>query len=1132
MIDELVQGFDAAVFCDLLNEKFAGTFSPVTKPIPVDKDLPWEGADQLGIVKTLPGPNDANMPLVVVAAELPEGEELRERSSRVKQFKFAKKVLDASMANPSPDVEGLISQGLFVFYDDQGNFRLSLVYGKPEGTKLVWSAVRRQSFYVEAGDGNKTFRDRAALPWSTFDQLKDAFSVEKLTKEFYSRLFEWYQWALSDEMGVTYPNDTDTDEDDRQISEHIIRLITRLMFVWFLKQKHLVPDDLFDPGKLKHILKKFDPVAGDNYYRAILQNLFFATLNSEIPERSFATQTGDRTEHFDIKTLYRYPKEFAISEAEVLELFKGIPFLNGGLFECLDRGRNYYDGFSRNRNRAAKVPNRLFFDHDDGLIPLLREYNFTVEENSPGDEEVALDPELLGKVFENLLAAYNPETNVQARKATGSFYTPREIVNYMVDESLIAHLKTRCGDEHEESIRALFAEGERPKDAKLRKAMDEGLVTAKILDPACGSGAFPMGMLLRMVDALRVLRAIPEDDPVYDLKLELIENCIYGADIQCIAVQISKLRFFISLVCEQKPTDDANDNYGIHSLPNLETKFVAANSLVGLPHDGEMLPMQDVEALKKQLWSIRHRHFLARSYQEKKELRKEDRKLRTELAKALELGGGFDTASAKLMAEWDPYDQNTSATFLDPEWMFNVASGFDMVVGNPPYVQIQKLPSGTKERLADQGYSTFSKTADLYCLFYERGGSLLSPAGTLCYITSNKFFRSGYAKPLRRLLTHDYSLNSLIDFGELPVFEAGTDPVITQFGKSRQTTFTAVTIKDYADVQTLPHAIAALGRPITPEALSEDGWSLTGKEEAAILDKMRACGTALGQFVDGEMYRGVLTGFNSAFVLTGEERAALIAADAKSDEIIKPLAKGDDVRKWHIRDKDRWLIVTKIGVDMKRYPAILKHLKQWEPELRKRQDQGNQWWELRACAYYDCFEKPKILFPDLAKESRFTLDRDNYFTTNTTYLIPGENLFLLGFLNSSLLWFYAKNAFSSMGDAEKGGRLRFFTQFVYEIPVPECGDGDRGNVSSLVDRILAAKKNDPSADVSALEAKIDQLVYKLYGLTTEEIAVVEESAARSAASAGRGKMKKADAKKLKKTRKRKANLPPSLPGWD
>ena len=493
MIDELVQGFDSAVFCELLNEKFAGTFSAVTKPIPVDKDLPWKHAEQLGVVKTLPGANDANMPLVVVAAELPEGEELRERSSRVKQFKFAKKVLDAAMSNPSPGVEGLISQGLFVFHDDQGNFRLSLVYGKPEGTKLVWSAVRRLSFYVEAGDGNKTFRDRVALPWSTFDKLKDAFSVEKLTKEFYSRLFKWYQWALSDEMGVTYPNDTDTDEDDRQISEHIIRLITRLMFVWFLKQKHLIPDELFDPGKLKHILKKFDPVSGDNYYRAILQNLFFATLNSEIPERAFATQTGDRTEHFDIKTLYRYPKEFAISEAEVLELFKGIPFLNGGLFECLDRGRNYYDGFSRNSNRAAKVPNRLFFDETDGLIPLLQQYNFTVEENSPGDEEVALDPELLGKVFENLLAAYNPETNVQARKATGSFYTPREIVNYMVDESLIAHLKARCGDEHEESIRQLFAEGERPKDAKLRKAMDEALVTARDPRPRLRFRSVPDG---------------------------------------------------------------------------------------------------------------------------------------------------------------------------------------------------------------------------------------------------------------------------------------------------------------------------------------------------------------------------------------------------------------------------------------------------------------------------------------------------------------------------------------------------------------------------------------------------------------------------------------------------------------
>ena len=209
MIEDLIQGFDSKVFCALLNAKFSGSFSAVSRSIPVEKDLLWKSAQQLGIVKTLPGPNDLNMPLLIVAVALPEGEELRERSSRIKQFKFAKTVLGAGMSSPAHGIEGLISQGLFVFYDDSGNFRLSLVFGTPKGTKLVLSDPRRQSFYVEAGAVNKTFHDRAKLPWSSFDKLKDAFSVEKLTKEFYSRLFKWYQWALSPEMGVTYPNDTD-----------------------------------------------------------------------------------------------------------------------------------------------------------------------------------------------------------------------------------------------------------------------------------------------------------------------------------------------------------------------------------------------------------------------------------------------------------------------------------------------------------------------------------------------------------------------------------------------------------------------------------------------------------------------------------------------------------------------------------------------------------------------------------------------------------------------------------------------------------------------------------------------------------------------------------------------------------
>ncbi len=1209
MVNDLIQGFGEEKFLNFVNEQFAGELSQREVELKGQGDFAWETARQVGVVKRLPGGSGENRPLVVVCVKLGEGEVLTERSSRIRQFRFAKQVLDEAMATAAPGVEGLLSQGLFAFYDDTGNFRLSLVYGEAEGTKLKWSSAKRLSFYVEAEKPNKTFRDRAALDWCSFAKLKEAFSVEKLTKEFYTRLFGWYQRAM-DDGDVVFPNDLVKDKEAGEVkSEQIIRLITRLMFVWFLKQKHLVPGELFEPAALGKILRDFDPGKGESYYRAILQNLFFATLNTEISERAFAIEGSrqENEEHFGVKIFYRYAAEFAVGEEEVVKLFQSIPFMNGGLFECLDRDNLYYDGFSRRKGKQARVPNALFFD-DKGLIPLLSQYHFTVEENSPGDEEVALDPEMLGKVFENLLAAYNPETNTQARKATGSFYTPREIVNYMVDESLVAHLCTKCGEEHEEEIRRLFREGKRPTDAALCAAMDAALVKAKILDPACGSGAFPMGILLRMVELLRVLRRIPETDSVYDLKLELIQNCIYGGDIQCIAVQISKLRFFISLVCEQKPTGDAAKNYGIHTLPNLETKFVAADSLIGLPREGKDvldLCTGEIAELKNELFEVRKRHFSARSFREKKELRREDRALRDRIKKTVKRDAGTDRNKlellrkqrervaepkwvrlapkaeqtalfddfaekgsaeelkidenaaarkkidaeiakeeqksslpstvvdeiAEMLASWDPYDQNASATFSDPEWMFNVTDGFDVVIGNPPYVQIQKMPNRVKTALSKEEYRTFSKTADIYCLFYERGGALINDAGNLCYITSNKFLRSGYGKPLRQLLTQYYFLSKLIDFGELPVFEAGTDPVIVQFVKEKRLSFMAATIKDAAHIPVLREVISESGRQMTPADLPETGWSLSGMAAAVVLEKMRQAGTPLGEYLKGEIYYGIKTGFNEAFILDDGVRAALIKADSKSDEIIKPLAKGDDVRKWHIRDKGRWLILTKIGTDMKRYPAIMAHLKQWEMQLRKRQDKGEKWWELRACAYYDVFDKPKIVFPDIAKESRFTLDFSGFYTTNTTYIIPRSNRTLIAILNSKILWFYAKHKFTPLGDADNGGRLRFFTQFVDQIPIPSALPAQEKQLELIVDRILTAKKTNPSADTSALEAEIDQMVYKLYGLTEEEIAMVEEATA-AAAKPSRGKAAKKTATEKKPVRKAQAKLPPSLPGWD
>jgi type I restriction-modification system DNA methylase subunit len=679
--------------------------------------------------------------------------------------------------------------GILAFYhsDTLVEYRMSFISNEPKiddsGNFVIeHTSPKRYTYLLGKNAKTKTPADRlniiaAKQGTATLEDITKAFSVETLAKEFYAELFAWYQWALSGEIGVTFPNEFE----NKKIDEHLIRLITRLMFVWFIKQKNLVPETIFDIDKLKSILKNFNATDSeqDNYYRAILQNLFFATLNNKIEDRNFAV---DGTYHenrvqYGIKTLYRYTDDFSISNDEVVKLFGNVPFLNGGLFECLDKDTSdsngkivYCDGFSRRKDKQfrAHIPNVLFFDKDKGIIPLLGKYNFTIEENTSDDVNVALDPELLGKVFENLLGTYNPETKETARKQSGSFYTPREIVNYMVDESLIAYLKRAVGEQHEDVFRKLFNE-KLKIEGTLKKQIYEALRNGKILDPACGSGAFPMGILNRIIC---MMENLDYSHSIFELKLHLIENCIYGVDIQSIAVQISKLRFFISLICEQTPNKDIVDNFGIKPLPNLETKFVAANTLIGLDKKKEgdftadLFEDPQIEVTKKSLLEIRHLHFSADTAKKKKEYRSKDKELREKLASFLEANNDFAPEDAKQLALWNPYDQNASSPFFDMEWMFGLKEGFDIVIGNPPYVQLQNNGGELAEKYAyskkeqkikkqESPYKTFARTGDIYCLFYERGWQLLKSQGHLCYITSNKWMRAGYGENTRKFFSEN-----------------------------------------------------------------------------------------------------------------------------------------------------------------------------------------------------------------------------------------------------------------------------------------------------------------------------------------------------------------------------------------
>lgn len=739
---------------------------------------------------------------------------------------------------------------LFVPEENGANYRFSLIsidlHETEDGKiKHSYSNPRRYSYYLGEGIAYYTpnkYLNEAGRVKDTKD-LTERFSVEVLTKAFYQELSDWYAWAVKK---VRFPNKLDDPmDDDKFNAESTIRLVTRLIFVWFLKQKHLIPDEFFDEKYITdNLLENFNPNAKvdlfsksteSRYYKAILQNLFFAMLNSPITqegksvlsERRFRMGRGD----YDNNKLMRYEAMFKNPQLFVDLANRTVPFLNGGLFDCLDDkdNGNYIDGFSDRKEVQTSliVPDYLFFGEEvgknidlsewygdkkkkkvsaRGIIDILKRYNFTVEENTPFDQDVSLDPELLGKVFENLLASYNPETQTTARKQTGSFYTPREIVQYMVDESLVAHLKRTVGDELETEYRALlqYTDNEVALTDAQKKRIMQSLYECKVLDPACGSGAFPVGMLQQMVHILgRIdpdntqwkemlldnaaqesreafqsesgeerserLRDIEQafdeqcNFPDYARKLYLIENCLYGVDIQPIAIQISKLRFFISLVVDQKTTDDPVNNFGIRPLPNLEAKFVAGNTLIPLDKSEDNLGRtSEIIATEERLKEANHRIFNAKTVKTKRKWKTRLKELRSELILQLSDNGFLAGDAVNQLASWDMFDQNAAASFFDADWMFGVREGFDIVIGNPPYVQVKK-------GLVKVKYFPYSEGKDvgkqnMYKLFIECGYNLLTKSGVFVMIVQSSLMCDMSAAFTRELLLRKTSIAKFVEF--------------------------------------------------------------------------------------------------------------------------------------------------------------------------------------------------------------------------------------------------------------------------------------------------------------------------------------------------------------------------------
>ena len=999
----------------------------------------------------------------------------------------------------------------FSYVSETWGFNRNGVYEK------LSTNTKRYTYLLGEGRGCRTAIEQFGVLKNSKLALSDvtaAFSVEALTKQFYKDLYEWYQWAVDPASGVYFPNNTSTEADDREdIETKIIRLITRIMFVWFIKQKELVPNKIFDVDFLETILKGFDPnsaVVG-NYYNAILQNLFFGTLNRAIEDeqgnkRKFATNVKK-----DIKTLYRYAEMFTISEDEVIKLFSEVPFLNGGLFECLDKTKTIdgveqsynYDGFSRNdkkfadgryRNRAV-VPNILFFEPEKGLISILSRYNFTIEENSPEEQQVALDPELLGKVFENLLGAYNPETKETARNQSGSFYTPREIVNYMVDESLISYLGNTA------FVRSLFSPEfvyDKTKEADY-KTIAEKLKSIKILDPACGSGAFPMGLLNRMID---ILCHITPDENIYEMKLAIIENCIYGSDIQSIAAQITKLRFFISLICNCEK-DATKPNFGIPTLPNLETKFVAANSLIAKKkqESHNLFENQEIEPTKKELTEIRHEHFSAKTAYRKSTLREKDKQLREKLAKLLEQDNDFAPEDAKQLAAWNPYDQNAVAEFFDPAWMFGVNDGFDIVIGNPPYIQLQNNGGELAQLYAPCNYKTYARTGDIYCLFYERGYQLLKPNGHLCYITSNKWMRAGYGEKTREFFAKNTNPILLIDFAGVKIFESATvDTNILLFAKAanEHKTLCAVTNKQNKDsVKNLSVFVQQSGSVC--EFSNSDSWVILSPIEQSIKRKIEAVGTPLKDW-DIQINYGIKTGFNDAFIINTEKRDEILSNCQTEDErkrtaeLIRPILRGRDIKRYGYNWAGLYLIATfpSRHYDIEKYPAVKNYLLGFGIErleqtgkshivngekIKARKKTNNKWFETQdSISYWEDFSKPKIMYPNMTKYIPFYFDEKNFLQNDKSFMITGKHIaYLTAFLNSSIFKFCFLDKFPEL----QGGTRELRKIFFDKIPVLKVSDKENEIFKSLITDI----QDDYKKEKAIL---IDERLFELYGLSKEE----------------------------------------------
>ena len=1110
--------FDLATFRQLIANIFPADSLLEDKPIS-GQYIPEKFRDDVASFRRLVKHEAEGLRMDVLVVKLRSAAKLTR--ARFMQRNFVARYLNGGWGGTEKDA------ALVAFYcDDADEWRFSLVYKEyiwgDDGLRTTLSEPRRCSFLVGPYEGTHTAQEQLARLLQlkkpcTLQDLQQAFLVEPITRSFFEEYREHFH-RLCRECAALRAIHAPLRKEwaDRGITDADFakRLLGQLIFLYFLQRKGWLGVEREQPwgsGSRKWLRELYDAHAeagGHRFFDEYLEPLFYDALARD------RSEDGGWHEGLGCR----------------------IPFLNGGLFDPLGSGGGY-------DWRGVDVP--LADSSIGAVLETFDRYNFTVREDEPLEKEVAVDPEMLGKVFENLLES-------ERRSDLGTYYTPRDIVHYMCREALVQYLdravnvrREICNPDEKPQELSLIPKKTSPQALKLnarprfsrqeriprkdlerfiradelltvktsktalRQAaqerdtelvrslpdsvkehaalLDAKLAEVRVCDPAIGSGAFPVAMMHEIVRARQALGSALTDQSgertSYALKRHAIQHSLYGVDIDASAIDIAKLRLWLSLVV------DEDDLAHVRPLPNLDYRIIHGNSLdaMRVSYENSLLQEQQLQTLRQ----AQDSYFDTTDKACKQRLRKDIDACRKKL-------GCSD------FFEWT----------IDFHQVFHGRAGeenpgFDIVIANPPYVRQEKIKSNKKRLKAVFG-DFFDGTADIYTYFYALAlKHLLTPLGCCCYIAPNKFFRAAYGKNLRALLTSRAArVLSLIDFGDTQLFDGATTyPAIVLAQRATtlpQSSVWCCEIRDTALLPQLWYHVQHRGHAVPVRQLATDGWQLDDPTVAALLRKLQQNSTPLGNLSGVQMYRGVLTGCNEAFVIDGATRRRLLDEDPNSADVIFPWLRGRDLKRWQTEPSGKFVINIQNGGNhpwpwtgkeeseaeklfATSYPAIHRHLQPFRKKLEKRSDQGEFYWELRACAYHDAFLKSKIMWPDMAQKMRVTFDSSKTFCGNTAYFFPTDDLFFLALFNSSVIAFWASKTLAVF----QGDTFRFFSQNVSQFPIPQADDAARQPLRNEVAAIIARVQADPAADITAQERKIDELVYDLYGLTTEERDIIE-----------------------------------------